>query len=510
MNPNSDVAACYASTMPQCREISQPMAVCLKMLLLVCLLGIRIHAAPTINGAVNAATFKVGALAPGTLFSIFGSGFSTATVSASSVPLPTVLSGTSVLVNDRAIPLVFVSAGQINAQLPYGLASGTARLSVRDAAGAVSSINLSIAPSSPGIFTKTSDGKGEAIAVHADYSLVNRAVREYATIGETVVLYCTGFGEVAGFSNAGAPAPSSPLPSAIQSTEVFLNGRSARVVYAGLTPGSVGLYQVNFVVPDEIGGDVDVSVKVGSVTSNVTSMNVAGVFSLAANYSGTLVPRGSTERLQVDFTSLISTNVRGRFTGSYSVSRSSAVLERGTFDFVSTPTIFLIQGRTTAGESLFGEMDTLDAGESFIGAFLSDPQKPDSWYATFQVTKKTPVPPSPSSAPPPGGTFSCAAVEGASIFAADGKYLGKITSNRFDQDSIGNQFGSYGSQYSQTSIFNTYGPYGGDFSSTSAFNQFATSPPIIYLNGRAQWFLTINSTKSPRIAPTQLYPCVGK
>lgn len=103
-------------------------------------------------------------------------------------------------------------------------------------------------------------------------------MREYATIGETVVLYCTGFGEVAGFSNAGAAAPSSPLPSTTQTTEVFLNGRSARVVYAGLTPGSVGLYQVNFVVPDDIGGDVDLSVKVGSVTSNVTSINVAGVF----------------------------------------------------------------------------------------------------------------------------------------------------------------------------------------------------------------------------------------
>lgn len=223
------------------------------------------------------------------------------------------------------------------------------------------------------------------------------------------------------------------------------------------------------------------------------------------------MPRGSAERLQLDFTSVVSTNVEGRFTGAYSVSRPGTVVERGTFDFVTTPTIFLIKGRSTAGDSLFGEMDTLDAGQGFIGAFLSDPQNPDSWYANFQVTTKAPAPPPPATTTPPGGTFSCAAVEGASIRSGDGKnYLGKITSNRLDQDSIGNQLSPYGSKLSPTSIFNTLGPYGSTFSDTSAFSQFATSPPIIYLNGRPQWYLTINSTKSPRIAPTQLFPCIGK
>ena len=153
-------------------------------------------------------------------------------------------------------------------------------------------------------------------------------------------------------------------------------------------------------------------------------------------------------------------------------------------------------------------MDTLDAGDSFIGVLLTDLRNPDSWYATFTVTRKAPSAPPPAGALP-GGTFSCASVEGAEIFS-QGKYLGKITSNRFDQDSIRNPYGSYGSQYSTSSIFNKFGPYGSEFSSTSPFNQFASTPPVIVLNGREAWYLTINTTKTPRIQPTQLYPCVGR
>jgi len=463
-----------------------------------------------VSGVVNAATFKAGALAPGTLISIFGSGFSTGTVSASTVPLPTTLAGTSVLVNEIPIPLFFVSAGQVNAQLPYGLAPGSARLSIRDSSGALSTISIGIAASSPGIFTRTSDGKGTAIAVHADYSLVNRAIGEYAKSGETIVIYCTGLGNVAGFQAAGIAAPSSPLPSATQTVEVLMGGQAARVVYAGLTPGSVGLYQINVVVPSGIGGDVDVTIRSGSATSNAASINVAGTFTLAANYSGTLRPKGSAELLQLDFSSVVATNTQGRFNGSYSLSRSGSVLERGLFDFLTTDTVFIVQGKATSGELFYAVMDTLDAGASFIGVLLTDPKNMDSWYADFEVVKRTPSLPPLSATPPPGGTFACTAVEGAAIFSQDGKYLGKITSNRFDQDSIGNQFGPYGSQFSQTSIFNQFGAYGSDFSSTSAFNPFASTPPIIYINGRAQWFLTVNSIKTPRISPTQLYPCIGK
>ena len=469
------------------------------------------EAAPSIAGVLNGATFKAGGVAPGTLVSIFGSGFANSTIVAATVPLPTSLAGTTVSINGILAPLLFASTGQINAQVPYGIAQGNAALVVRDASGVVANSTLQIVAAAPGIFTKTLDGKGEAIATHSDYKLVNRVSGQYAQIGETIIIYCTGLGEVNGSSVAGSPALASPLPSTRQTVEVLMDGKPARVVYSGLTPGSIGLYQINAVVPGEIGGDVIVSVRVGSSVSNNSTINVAGVFSLASNYTGTLTARTGNDRFQLDFISLTATTTSGIFTGSYAVSQSGKALDSGSLQFRTSATAFTLTAKSVDGTTLYALMDTLNAGDSFIGILLNDPQVPDSWYASFEVFRKAPMPPSGgTSTGLQGGSFSCAVVEGASIFTHDGKYLGKITSNRFDQDSIGNQFGSYGSTFSASSIFNMFGDYGSQFSSTSAFNQFATTPPVIVVNGRPQWYLTINTTKPPGIFPTQLYPCIGK
>lgn len=59
-------------------------------------------------------------------------------------------------------------------------------------------------------------------------------------------------------------------------------------------------------------------------------------------------------------------------------------------------------------------------------------------------------------------------------------YLGKLTTNSYDSESVYNTYGNYGSKYSQTSIFNTYSNYGSDYSMYSAFNPYASNPPIIY------------------------------
>jgi hypothetical protein len=161
-------------------------------------------------------------------------------------------------------------------------------------------------------------------------------------------------------------------------------------------------------------------------------------------------------------------------------------------------------------------MDTLDAGHSFFGLLynsdsLDKVQDANDWYAGFEVTAVEPEP--PVATPPPvlpGIPSSCAAVEGALIFADDGTFLGRITSNTFARDSIGNEFGPYGSEFSPTSIFNEFGRYGGEFSSTSAFNDFATRPPIIFINQTAVAYLTTNEFKSPRIDPRALFPCIGR
>lgn len=78
------------------------------------------------------------------------------------------------------------------------------------------------------------------------------------------------------------------------------------------------------------------------------------------------------------------------------------------------------------------------------------------------------------------------------LLAEDGTYLGKITSNTFDSESILNEFGNYGSKFSTTSIFNSFGNYGSQFSSQSPFNEFTSTPPKIFINGEFWGFLTVN------------------
>lgn len=78
------------------------------------------------------------------------------------------------------------------------------------------------------------------------------------------------------------------------------------------------------------------------------------------------------------------------------------------------------------------------------------------------------------------------------IIAHDGQFLGKLTSNSFDSDSLLNEFGPYGSEFSPTSIFNNFGNYGGEFSALSPFNEFSSTPPKIFINGEMYGFLTEN------------------
>ena len=90
------------------------------------------------------------------------------------------------------------------------------------------------------------------------------------------------------------------------------------------------------------------------------------------------------------------------------------------------------------------------------------------------------------------------------IEGGDGTFLGKLNPNRFDQESIFNTFGMYGSKFSPDSIFNRFSTYGNQFNSLSPYNQFSTNPPKLYLNGEFVGFLTKNKTMRPRVDPDEL------
>lgn len=67
--------------------------------------------------------------------------------------------------------------------------------------------------------------------------------------------------------------------------------------------------------------------------------------------------------------------------------------------------------------------------------------------------------------------------------AQDGQFLGRITKDKFDQESILNKYGPYGSPYSQTSIFNRYSPYGSPYGQFSINNPYSSAPPKLFIDG---------------------------
>jgi uncharacterized protein (TIGR03437 family) len=104
---------------------------------------------------------------------------------------------------------------------------------------------LVIAAAQPGIFTTNQAGFGQGAIVRQDGVTLAQPGTP-ANIGETVVIYCTGLGAVSPVVPAGATAPlSPPFSMTVNPVTVQIGGAPAAVSFAGLTPGSAGLYQIN-------------------------------------------------------------------------------------------------------------------------------------------------------------------------------------------------------------------------------------------------------------------------
>jgi len=223
------------------------------------------------NGTLHNLYPQPGApLAPGTIVQIFGSGLA-ATTGSTSVPLPTVLNGTSVLIGGELAPLYFVSSGQINAQIPVDLLPGQEYQVLVVANNAYTTPDaIHIAPVTPGIARLAN---GQVIAQHADFSLVSEDAP--AKPGEYLVAYLAGMGLTDNPVGTGAEAPSSPLAAVNASASVAVDGEAASVLFAGLTPGFIGLYQINFQVPaDAQTGDRKLEIFQGGMAANTSVLPV--------------------------------------------------------------------------------------------------------------------------------------------------------------------------------------------------------------------------------------------
>lgn len=77
------------------------------------------------------------------------------------------------------------------------------------------------------------------------------------------------------------------------------------------------------------------------------------------------------------------------------------------------------------------------------------------------------------------------------LLAQDGQFLSMLSSNKFQTDSIMNEYGIYGSKYSATSIFNQHSRYDSPYASYSAFNPNTSTPPLIILRGQLIGILSV-------------------
>jgi uncharacterized protein (TIGR03437 family) len=235
------------------------------------------------GGVVNGASFRPanapgGGVAAGSIVSIFGSHLANSTVEGASLPLPTTLGGVSVRIGGLAAPLFFVSAGQINAQVPWGVATGTSTVTVTNGGASSTPVNVTIQDSSPGLFSQARDGRGPGAVLNY---VPERQAYVTNTPGATVnpsgivTIYGTGFGRVTN-PPADGTAAGAGTQTTVATPVVMIGGRQATIRSSGLAPNYVGLYQINAVIPTGTpeGCYLPVTVAFGSNVSNAVTIGV--------------------------------------------------------------------------------------------------------------------------------------------------------------------------------------------------------------------------------------------
>ena len=224
---------------------------------------------------VNGASFRAGfPVSPGSLASAFGS-FGTVTQGgAPALPLGTELNGVQVFVNDVAAPLLFVSEGQINFQVPASM-PGRVPIRVVNAGTVVAEGTVDIIQSAPGLFHVTTDPQKQGAALNQDFSA--NGEQRPAIRGQVIQLFGTGQGPLSSPIPDGEGAPSDNPARTTSMPQVFVSVDEAEVLFSGMAPGFVGLWQINVRIPDQsyIAGQVPVFVVKDGIESNQISVWVA-------------------------------------------------------------------------------------------------------------------------------------------------------------------------------------------------------------------------------------------
>jgi len=252
---------------------------------------------PTYTAAdlLNGASFQPG-FAPNTIVSLFTGGgslsWNTVAVQKSDLingQLPTALGGVQVFVADYPAPLYYVSPTQVNLLIPSNLRPGVMNLWLARDGVSGPVVQITVNAAAPALFQTSA---GVAVATHADGSLITAGAP--ASANEVIVLYAAGLGWVypaglgwtyavtsgwtplAGVACSEDGTEDGALPVAAQwlcnmeQFAVWIAGTpidSGLILYAGVTPGYAGLYQVNVRMPAKFTPNPEIRVALGASVS---------------------------------------------------------------------------------------------------------------------------------------------------------------------------------------------------------------------------------------------------
>ena len=239
---------------------------------LLAMLAVTIPSAaqPQIQGVFNAASYSE-LIAPGCWVVIFGNGLAGSEQLAQSVPLPTSLAGVSVSIDGKAAPLLYVSSRQINALVPFEVASSDNRstaVTVTTGSG-TATFPVYLNRNAPALFTHDASGTGAPLMFDAGFH-----ASDLLHPGDFVILYATGLGATNPPASSFAGGSSAePLSRVTDEIEVFIGDQKAQVLFAGLAPGFPGVYQLNVYVPPQAWTD-RLYLRQRNWTSNMTTFTV--------------------------------------------------------------------------------------------------------------------------------------------------------------------------------------------------------------------------------------------
>jgi uncharacterized protein (TIGR03437 family) len=230
-----------------------------------------VGATPSISAVTHAASYSQDAVAPGELVAIFGSSLGPLTAAAlqldASGNVATTIADTQVLFDGVASPMIFASAGQIDAVVPFGVATGRVQAQAQYQGMASALFPVTVAPAVIGIFSADASGTGQAIVLNQDGGI--NSPDNPASSGSVVTLWATGAGQLTPAVIDGA-VDAGNRPQPVLPVLAQIGGQVADVLYAGGAPGIVeGVIQVNLRIPTagQTGAAVPLVLRVGNSLS---------------------------------------------------------------------------------------------------------------------------------------------------------------------------------------------------------------------------------------------------